>query len=120
MSERKPARAEYAAIDEPALPELTTDVARKPNCSAAETAVADERSFTVPVGFGPSYLISSRRTPSSAARRGHSSSGVAPSPSDTRCAGSVIGNTGAYRQKPAPSKMPGPAFASRETSYRSS
>ena len=26
-SERSPARAEYAATDEPALPELTTDVA---------------------------------------------------------------------------------------------
>src|SRR5919204_631518 len=43
MSERKPARAEYAAIDEPALPELTTDVARKPNCSAAETSRAARR-----------------------------------------------------------------------------
>src|SRR5436309_586270 len=76
ISERRPARAEYAAIDEPALPELTTDVARYPNCSAAPTAVADERSLTVPVGFGPSNFTRRRRTPSSAARRGQSSSGV--------------------------------------------
>jgi len=77
------------------LPEETTDVAVKPNCSAADTAVAEERSFTVPVGFGPSYLSVSRRTPSCRASRGQSSSGVAPSPRVTRWAGSAIGSTAA-------------------------
>jgi hypothetical protein len=38
------------------LPELTTEVAEKPNCNAAATAVVEERSFTVPVGFEPSNL----------------------------------------------------------------
>jgi hypothetical protein len=77
------------------LPLDTTDVALKPNWSAAATPVADERSLTVPVGLEPSYFSASRRTPSDRASRGASSSGVAPSPSVTRCAGSAIGNTGA-------------------------
>src|SRR5216117_3434512 len=66
MKARRPARAEYAAIDEPALPVLTTEVAVNPNWSAAPTAVADVRSLTVPVGLAPSNLTSSRRTPSAA------------------------------------------------------
>ena len=63
-------------MEEPALPELTTEVAVKPNWSAAPTAVAEVRSLTVPVGFEPSNLTSRRLTPSSLPRRGHSSSGV--------------------------------------------
>ena len=46
------------------MPEDTTDVVAKPNCRAAATAVAEERSFTVPVGFAPSNFRRSRRTPS--------------------------------------------------------
>ena len=38
-------------------------VIRKPNWSAAATAVGEERSFTVPVGFEPSNFTWSRRTP---------------------------------------------------------
>src|SRR6266545_1588247 len=70
-------------MEEPALPELTTDVARKPNWRAAPMAVADVRSFTVPVGFEPSNLTTRRRTPSRFPRRGQSRSGVCPSPSGT-------------------------------------
>ena len=77
------------------MPELTTDVARKPNWSAAATAVGDERSFTVPVGLEPSNLTWSRRTPRARPRVGQSSSGLSPSPSVTRWAGSAIGSTGA-------------------------
>src|SRR5215831_11468534 len=95
IKERRPARAEYAAIDDPALPLDTTDVAENPNWSAAATAVAEERSFTVPVGLAPSNLIARLRTPSRCASRGHESSGVPPSPSVTRCAGSAIGRKGA-------------------------
>ena len=95
ISDARPARAEYAATEEPALPELTTDVAVKPNWSAADTAVADDRSFTVPVGFEPSNFARSRRRPSRRARAGHSSSGLCPSPSVTRWPGSAIGSTGA-------------------------
>src|SRR5262249_56923953 len=97
---RRPARAEWAAIDEPAFPVLTTEVAVNPNWSAAPTAVADVRSLTVPVGLAPSNLTSSRRTPKCRARRGQSISGVPPSPSETRCAGSEIGRTGEYSQRP--------------------
>ena len=82
-------------MDDPALPELTTEVAWKPNWRAAATAVADDRSFTVPVGFDPSYLARSRLTPRARASRGHSSSGDWPSPRVTRCAGSAMGSTGA-------------------------
>ena len=82
-------------MEEPALPELTTEVAVKPNCSAAATAVADERSFTVPVGLEPSNFASSRLTPRRRPSAGHSSSGLWPSPSVTRWAGSAIGSTGA-------------------------
>ena len=82
-------------MDEPALPELTTEVARKPNWSAAATAVGDERSFTVPVGLLPSNLTWSRRTPSWRPRAGQSSSGLCPSPRVTRWAGSAMGSTGA-------------------------
>jgi hypothetical protein len=82
-------------MEEPAFPELTTEVAVKPNWSAAPTAVADVRSLTVPVGFEPSNLTTRRLTPKCRARRPHSRSGVCPSPSETRCAGSVMGRTGA-------------------------
>ncbi len=82
-------------MEEPALPVLTTEVAVKPNCSAAPTAVAEVRSLTVPVGLVPSNFTSRRRTPRRAASRGQSSSGVPPSPSVTRWAGSAIGSTGA-------------------------
>ena len=77
------------------MPLDTTEVAVKPNWSAAATPVADERSFTVPVGLAPSNLMARLRTPSRLASRGQSSSGVPPSPSVTRCAGSAIGSTGA-------------------------
>jgi len=76
MSDRSPARAEYAAIEEPAFPELTTEVIRYPNWSAAATAVAELRSLTVPVGLVPSNLMKSRLTPRDFARRGQSRSGV--------------------------------------------
>ncbi len=82
-------------MDEPALPLETTEVARKPNCSAAPTAVAEERSFTVPVGLLPSNFTSRRRTPRCRASVGHSSRGLAPSPRLTRCAGSATGSTDA-------------------------
>src|SRR5207249_7082296 len=108
ISERRPARAEYAAIEDPALPLDTTEVAVKPNWSAAATPVADDRSFTVPVGLAPSNLTARLRTPSTFARRGQSSSGVPPSPRVTRCAGSAIGRTGAYRQSPSPASRAGP------------
>src|SRR6266850_5666108 len=110
ISERRPARAEYAAIDEPALPLDTTEVAVKPNCSAAATPVADERSFTVPVGLAPSNLMLRLRTPSAFASRGQSSSGVLPSPSVTRWAGTAIGSTGAYRHRPRPDSNAGPCW----------
>src|SRR5882762_9944613 len=66
-------------MEEPALPLDTTEVAVKPNWSAAATPVADERSFTVPVGLAPSNLMARLRTPSRFASRGQSSSGVPPS-----------------------------------------
>ena len=56
-------------MDEPALPELTTEVARKPNWSAAATAVGEERSFTVPVGFAALELDLEPPHPEPAAER---------------------------------------------------
>jgi len=82
-------------MEEPALPELTTEVTRKPNWSAAATAVGEERSFTVPVGLEPSNLTWSRRTPSCRPSAGQSRSGLWPSPSVTRWTGSAMGRTGA-------------------------
>jgi hypothetical protein len=77
------------------LPLETTEVAPKLNWSAAATAVAEERSFTVPVGLDPSYFTRSRRKPSSRASRGQSRRGLPPSPRLTRWAGSAIGRTAA-------------------------
>jgi hypothetical protein len=55
-------RGPVRGTEEPALPELTTEVAVT-NCSAADTAVVEERSLTVPVGFEPSNFARSRLTP---------------------------------------------------------
>ena len=82
-------------MDEPALPLETTEVARKPNWSAAATAVAEERSFTVPVGLLPSNFTRRRRTPRRLASPGQSRRGLPPSPRVTRWAGSAMGSTGA-------------------------
>ena len=98
------------ASEDPAFPVETTEMARYPNWRAAATAVADERSLMVPVGLVPSNLRRSRRTPRTRARAGASRSGVPPSPSETKCAGSRMGRTGWYRHTPRPAKAaPGPA-----------
>jgi len=90
------ARAAYAAAACPALPALFRATSLAPCSRAAVIAAACPRSLNVPVGFAPSSFRSTRPTPIAAARSGHSTSGVAPSPSDTAVSAGN-GRSSAYR-----------------------
>ena len=107
-------------MDDPALPELTTEVAWKPNWRAAATAVADDRSFTVPVGFDPSYLARRRLTPRARARsRAVEQRRLALAEGHpVRRIGD--GQHGGVAPEPRPARTPGPSLRRASSSYTSS
>ena len=85
---RNPARAAYAAADAAVFPVEAQTTAWAPSRTAADTAQVIPRSLNEPVGFAPSSF-SHTSVPARSDSRGASTSGVAPSPSDT------IGSSGA-------------------------
>jgi len=90
------ARAAYAAAACPALPALFSAMSAAPCWRAAVIASDCPRSLNVPVGFAPSSFRRTRPTPIASASAGHSTSGVAPSPSDTAASG-ANGSSSPYR-----------------------
>src|SRR6185437_14261725 len=79
----RPAAAAYAASAAPALPAVGTTNPGTPSALARVTAALMPRALKEPVGFNPSSLIQKRPTPNSRDSSPDSSSGVAPSPSET-------------------------------------
>lgn len=88
-----PARAAYAAHDEPAFPFVGMAIFRTPTSYARDTPTAAPRALNVPVGISPSSFIRRRSTPTSAPYRGNGSSGVIPSPRVTTFSGARTGNS---------------------------
>src|SRR5581483_12109331 len=86
-----PARAAYAAIAEPALPDESSTTSRAPSARSAAMSTAAPRSLKDPVGLVLSTLNRSRPS-----REG--SRGVPPSPSET--SPPATGITVRYRQTP--------------------
>jgi hypothetical protein len=78
-----PAAAPYAASAAPAFPAVGTTSPGTPSARARVTAALIPRALNDAVGLSASSFTHSRRTPIARASRGASSSGVAPSPSDT-------------------------------------
>ena len=103
-----------AASAEPALPAVGAATCFTPSAFAMLTATAMPRALNEPVGRCDSSLIHNRRTPSRAASRGQSSSGVHGSPSDTIAAGSGIGSSSRQRHRSCGRRV----SSSRDTAAR--
>jgi hypothetical protein len=95
-----PARAPYTAAAPPALPAEGIIKPFTPRVRALVTAIPSPRALKEPVGFCPSSLPQRRPTPTCAASRGSSSSGVLPSPSATGSSPSTSGTSSRNRYIP--------------------
>src|ERR1043166_92417 len=91
------AAAPYAASAAPALPAVGATSPGTFSDFARVTAALIPRALNDAVGFNPSSLIHSRRTPVDSANRGDSAIGVAPSPSVAGSSPSAMGSTAEYR-----------------------
>src|SRR6185437_1315589 len=91
------AAAPYAASAAPAFPAVGTTRPGTPSALARVTAALMPRALKEPVGLRPSSLIQKRATPNERASSGDSTSGVAPSPSETGVSPSQSGRSAAYR-----------------------
>src|SRR5579872_1180255 len=116
-----PARAQYAAAADAALPADGSAAARAPSSFALLTAAESPLALNDPVGFIPSSLTNTWRSPSFAATRGSGRSGVIPSPRVTMLPGSSTGINSRYRHivgaRPAMISRDTPDLA-RSRSYR--
>ena len=95
-----PARAPYTAAAPPALPAEGIIRPFTPKVRALVTAMPSPRALKEPVGFCPSSLPQIRPTPTWAASRGSSSSGVPPSPRVTGSSPSARGTSSRKRYMP--------------------
>src|SRR4051812_1004140 len=92
-----PAAEPYAASAAPALPAVGATSPATPSARARVTAALIPRALNDAVGFSPSSLIHSVRTPIDLASVGVGSSGVPPSPSVAGSSLSSSGRTAEYR-----------------------
>src|SRR3954468_8319464 len=91
-----PAAEPYAARAAPAFPAVGATNPATPIARARVTAALIPRALNDAVGFSPSSLIQTVRTPIALAMLGAAIIGVAPSPSDTGSSLSSSGSTAEY------------------------
>src|SRR3954469_16210127 len=92
-----PAAEPYAARAAPAFPAVGATNPATPIARARVTAALIPRALKEAVGFRPSSLIRTDRTPIAFAMLGAAIIGVAPSPSETGSSLSSNGRTAEYR-----------------------
>src|SRR6266850_4217507 len=85
ITQGRPARAAYAAVEAPWLPVEEMVITRAPLATAWLTATEQSRSLYDHVGFRLSSLANRRGKPSRLPSRSRGTSGVAPSPRLTAC-----------------------------------
>src|SRR5262245_61111828 len=118
MTHLSPAAAQYAASEAPVFPLDVATQRRLLFATMCEIAAAAKRSLYDPVGLTYSSLKYSFSSPSRAPSRRDRTSGVPPSPSDSRASGGTATIRSAKRQMLMPVILLAPVIRRAARSHR--